>query len=149
MMPEFTSERSIQVLSELDERLQRVCEVAIRKIDFSLIDGVRTVEQQKALFADGKSKIDGVFTKSKHQPREIYGPVHPDMPGPSGAFDFIPAPFTQWSDIKLFTAYAYYFIGLGDSLGIELRWGGDWDKDFRWRTDAFNDLPHIELVDWH
>ena len=148
-MPEFTSERSIRVLSELDERLQRVCKIAIQKIDFSLIDGVRTVEQQQALFADGKSKLDGINRKSKHQPRSVYGPTNPAMPGPAGAFDFIPSPFTHWGDTQLFTAYAHYFIGLGDSLGSELRWGGDWDKNFRWDTDAFNDSPHIELVDWH
>jgi len=151
-MPEFTSERSIRVLGELDHRLQRICNIAIQKINFSLIDGVRTDEQQMENFVNGTSKIDGVNDISKHQGK-LLNPYGPQFPGKeiyvSGAFDFIPWPFDGgWENTRLFTAYAHYFIGLGDSLGIELRWGGDWDKDFRFRTDAFNDLPHIELVDW-
>ena len=140
-MPAFTSARSTRVLGELDERLQAVCNKAIRRIDFSLISGLRTTQEQQALYFANppRSHIDGVVKRSKHQ-AGVYGKA--------GAFDFIPSPFTTWGDTQLFTAYASFIIGIGHGLGIPLRWGGDWDRDFRWRTNAFNDLPHIELVDW-
>tara|TARA_Y100000310_G_scaffold304012_1_gene342794 strand:+ start:153 stop:569 length:417 start_codon:yes stop_codon:yes gene_type:complete len=137
-MPEFTSERSQRVLSELSPPLRSVCTAAIKHIDFSLIDGARTTEQQQALFAEGKSTLDGVNSISKHQ-------TIPERPK-SEAFDFIPAPFTTWEDRPLFTAYAYFFIGLAYDRGIELISGLDWDGDFRWRDQRFVDMPHIERV---
>ena len=137
-MPAFTSERSIRVLGELCPELQVVCRKAIQHIDFSLIDGSRTTQQQQKLFDDGRSKLDGVTKISKHQ-------VFPERPK-AFAFDFIPAPFTTWQDRPLFTAYAYFIIGIGYEMGIELLTGMDWDGDFRWRDQSFHDFPHIEMV---
>ena len=138
-MPAFTSSRSKRVLSELSPGLVAVNESAIKHIDYSLICGARTTSEQQKLFADGKSKLDGIIKISKHQ---IY-------PGrlKAKAQDFIPAPFTTWDDRPLFTAYAYFIIGIGYEKGIELRWGGDWDGDFRWTDQTFHDLPHLEEVD--
>lgn len=137
-MPQFTSERSLRVLSELSQPLQSICAVAIQKIDFSLIDGLRTTEQQQAMYnaTPRTSHLDGIVKRSKHQ----------GYNGKSLAFDFIPVPFTTWDDRPLFTAYAHYFIGLGDAMGIQVRWGGDWDGDFRWTDQTFHDFPHIELM---
>jgi hypothetical protein len=30
-------------------------------------------------------------------------------------------------------------------MGIELRWGGDWDQDFEVKDNRFDDFPHFEL----
>jgi peptidoglycan LD-endopeptidase CwlK len=32
-------------------------------------------------------------------------------------------------------------------MGIEIRWGGDWDGDGDLSDHKFNDLPHFELID--
>ena len=143
-MPAFTSARSTRVLGELDERLQAVCNKAIRRIDFSLISGLRTTQEQQALYAatPRTTQIDGVIKRSRHQA---------GVNGKAGAFDFIPAPWSTtvgWYDRPVFTAYAHYFIGIGDTLGIPIRWGGDWNGDFRWKDQTFHDFPHIELIDW-
>jgi len=138
-MPSFTSKRSIHVRSELARPLQVVVDEAIKHIDFSLIDGKRTDEHQQELFfaSPPKTTLDGIIKRSKHQ-----GVLDA---GPAFAFDFIPAPFTTWDDRPLFTAYAHFMIGIAVVKGIELRWGGDWDKDFCWRDQTFHDLPHMEI----
>ncbi len=137
-MPAFTSHRSLRVLSELSPNLVAVNNKAIQHIDYSLIDGARTTSQQQVIFADGRSKLDGINQRSKHQ-------IYPGKPKAT-AFDFIPAPFTTWDDRPLFTGYAFFFLGIGFEMGIELRWGGDWDQDFRWKDQTWNDFPHLEEV---
>jgi len=144
-MAEFTSKRSVRVLSELSAALWLVNTKAIKHIDYSLIDGSRTTNQQVARYAQGRTApgrivtfVDGINDLSRHQ-------VTPEDPL-THAFDFIPAPFTYWEDQPVFTAYAHFIIGIGYEHGIELRWGGDWDQDFRWRDQKFNDYPHIEEV---
>ena len=144
-MTEFTSKRSIRVRLELARDLQVVVDEAIKHIGFSLIDGKRDDAQQLALFNSGKSKLDGISKRSKHQGRPRWALIDPDA-GKSLAFDFIPWPFTTWEDRPIFTAYAHFFLGIGIAKGIELTWGGDWDKDFHWRDQTFHDLPHIELA---
>ena len=136
-MPRFTSERSLRVRGELHRDLVEVVDSAIVQVDFSLTDGMRDAHTQKRLFVDGASELDGVIRRSKHQVDDRF-----EL---SRAFDFVPLPFTNWDDRPLFTAYAYFFIGIGWEKGIELTWGGDWDNDFQWRDQSFHDLPHIEL----
>jgi len=39
----------------------------ISDYDFSIIDGLRTTEQQQKVFNDNKSELDGIIKKSSHQ----------------------------------------------------------------------------------
>ena len=32
-------------------------------------------------------------------------------------------------------------------MGITLRWGGDWDRDFQVNDNKFDDFPHFEIRD--
>lgn len=137
-MPSFTSERSLRVRGEISPGLGSVVDSAIIHVDFSLICGSRDLQQQQRMFYEKKSKFDGIKLKSKHQVTEEDPLAH--------AFDFIPAPFTHWHDRPIFTHYAGFFLGIGWEKGVELRWGGDWDSDFRWTDQTFHDLPHIEEI---
>ena len=58
------SRRSLDRLEGIDERLQAVVKMAITltKTDFGVVQGMRTLEQQKELVAKGASKT----LKSKH-----------------------------------------------------------------------------------
>ena len=38
-------------------------------------------------------------------------------------------------------------IGVGASMGVAIRWGGDWDKDNELKDNGFDDLMHFELID--
>lgn len=124
------SQRSLDNLKNVDERLVRICNELIKRIDFAVIEGFRTPERQKELYDKGFSKIDGISKKGKHN----YNP--------SLAIDIIPYkkghnPFdgSKESDI-MFDNLAKEFKQVAKELGINITWGGDW---------KFIDKPHFQL----
>jgi hypothetical protein len=49
--------------------------------------------------------------------------------------------------VDRFRYFAGFVVGIGAMLDIQIRWGGDWDRDTEVRDNrAFNDLAHFELV---
>lgn len=124
------SQRSLDNLKNVDERLVRICNELIKRVDFTVIEGFRSLERQKELFDKGFSKIDGINKKGKHN----YSP--------SLAIDIIPYkkghnPFdgSKESDI-MFDNLAKEFKQVAKELGINITWGGDW---------KFIDKPHFQL----
>lgn len=124
------SQRSLDNLKNVDERLVRICNKLIKRIDFAVIEGFRTPERQKELYDKGFSKIDGISKKGKHN----YSP--------SLAIDIIPFkkghnPFdgSKESDI-MFDNLAKEFKQVAKELGINITWGGEW---------KFIDKPHFQL----
>lgn len=126
-------EQSLKRLDTCDERIQKVLNEVIKHYDFMILEGTRTVEQQQQYYKEGKSKLDGINQKSKHQSY------------PSLAVDIAPYPI-DWNDSKRFYYLAGLVIATANSMGIKLRWGGDWDSDGDFKDNNFNDLPHFELV---
>ena len=65
------SKRSLERMEGVDPRLKEIAKhaITISKIDFGIPadGGLRTAERQAELFADGKSKADGIHNKSRHQ----------------------------------------------------------------------------------
>ena len=65
------SKRSKGLLSGIDSRLADLMEdaLAVSPIDFGIPNhgGIRTAEEQAALFKAGRSERDGVIKLSKHQ----------------------------------------------------------------------------------
>ena len=53
----------------------------------------------------------------------------------------------DWNDRERQTLFAGYVLGLAKSMGITLRWGGDWDRDTDVQDNKFDDLMHFELVE--
>lgn len=132
-MPIF-SKGSLAELETCDERLQRVAHAAIKYYDFKVIEGHRGKARQNAAFARGDSQKrwpDGEHNGS-----------------PSRAFDIMPYP-VDWSDqpanLQRCCVLAGIVLALGWSLGIKLRWGGDWDMDNDTRDEKFRDYGHFEL----
>jgi peptidoglycan L-alanyl-D-glutamate endopeptidase CwlK len=37
--------------------------------------------------------------------------------------------------------------GIGQSMGLKIRWGGDWDSDGDINDNKFDDLVHVEIKD--
>jgi len=125
------SKRSLDNLSNVDQRLVKICNELIKVVDFTVIEGHRSLARQQELFNKGFSKLDGVTKKGKHN----YSP--------SLAIDIIPYkagvnPFDGSQNSKeLFHKLAKEFKAIATRLGIDITWGGDWK--------TFVDMPHFEL----
>jgi hypothetical protein len=65
---------------------------------------------------------------------------------PSLAADVAPYPI-DWEDYERFYWFGGYVIGAADSLGLAIRWGGDWDSDMDFKDQTLVDLIHFEIMD--
>lgn len=113
--------------------------LTISSVDFSVIEGVRTVERQKELWAQGRTKPGPIVTwtmNSKHfiDPKTGYG----------HAVDLLPV--TGWNDQEGFKAVATAMLVAAEELNIKIRWGADWDMDGKPYEKGEIDSPHFELV---
>jgi peptidoglycan L-alanyl-D-glutamate endopeptidase CwlK len=115
-------------LSTVNSQLADVVRKAASYLDFDLlvVEGARTVEQQRELVAKGASRT----MNSKHIP---------DSTGYARAVDLAPQISGQarW-DWPLFPIIARAMKRAADELGVKIIWGGDWRK--------FRDGPHWELA---
>ena len=111
--------RSLQNLSGVHPDLVAVVKLAITltEQDFSVGEGLRTVERQKKLVASGKSTT----MNSRH----ITG----------HAVDLFPYP-VSW-DWQFFHPIAEAMKQAAKQLDVDLEWGGDWK--------SFPDGPHFQL----
>lgn len=138
-MPRF-SEASQARLATCHPDLQWVFNTVIERFDCTIVQGHRSVEEQQELYAQGRTKpgrivtqIDGITKKSKHN-------YHPSM-----AVDVVPYP-VDWADRERMIFFAGYVIGVADELGVDLRWGGDWNQNTDLSDNNFDDLPHFEIA---
>lgn len=124
-MPRF-GKRSKQRLKGVDTKLVNVLNELVKIMDVTIIEGLRSQERQNELVAKGASK-----TKySKH----IQGK----------AVDVAPYPI-DWKDRDRFHYMGGMVRGIGQQLGVNIRWGGDWDSDGETKDNSFDDLVHVEI----
>ena len=148
------SQRSLDRLEGVDSRMVAVVKMAINltKTDFGVVQGMRTLEMQKALVAKGASQT----MKSKH----LDGLAVDIMAYISGR--------GSW-ELNLYDDLADAMAEAANSLGIKVRWGaawqidciGTWKNQSRSMEDAMNeyvdlrrsqgrrpfiDGPHFELM---
>jgi peptidoglycan L-alanyl-D-glutamate endopeptidase CwlK len=141
-MPSF-GKTSQDRLSTCDPRLQAIMLEAIQVVDFTVVVGHRGEEEQNKAFDEGKSQKrwpDGNHNAS-----------------PSRAIDVAPVWYengkaqVDWADVPAFARLMGVIQGIAFRHGIRLRFGIDWDGDFRSvghdPGENFLDAPHVELVD--
>lgn len=116
---------SSERLNSVHPDLQKVFREVVKHFDCTIIEGVRSPERQQQLVAEGKSKT----LNSRHLTGD--------------AVDVVPFPI-DWEDRERFHFFAGFVLGTAKSLGIALRWGGDWDQDTEVDDNSFDDLPHFE-----
>ena len=116
--------------------------ITISNIDFGVAEGYWPLSLQKKYFDEGKSKIDGINKKGKHN-------VVPSMAVDIYAYFNGKA---QWDKESL-----SYISGVihavtemllkEDKISHRIRWGGNWDMDGVILIDqSFDDRPHYELI---
>ena len=128
-MPRFGS-RSRKNLDTCHPDLQKVFNEVIKYVDCSVLEGHRGEERQNKLYEEGKTKVR--YPKGRHNS------------DPSNAVDVTPYP-VDWDDRERQTLFAGFVLGIAKSMDIELRWGGDWDRDFKVVDNRFDDFPHFEI----
>lgn len=128
-MPTFST-RSESQLRSCDPRLQAVFREVIEHRDCTVIVGHRGREDQEAAFETGHSQ--------KHWPDGAHNAT------PSRAADVAPYPI-DWKDRERFALFAGFVLGIATSMGVSLRWGGDWSGDGRTSDEKLSDLVHFEL----
>jgi peptidoglycan L-alanyl-D-glutamate endopeptidase CwlK len=110
-------------------------DVLLDHMDVSLIWGHRTRAQQDTFYRSGHSKVK--WPDSKHNKY------------PSLAVDIQPYPYPEnENDLR---AALGYMAGLcwmiADSMGVEIRWGGDWNRNGSVVDNGFDDLFHLEIYE--
>ena len=121
-MPSF-GQRSLENLFGVHPDIVAVLEEAIKHYDFTVLEGVRSVERQKVLCGEGKS----LTLLSKHL-RQSDGHSH--------AVDIAPYPI-DWDNTDEFFYLAGLIEGIALSMGITLQWGGRWK--------SLKDCPHYQI----
>ena len=142
------SAKSLAKLEGVDRRLVRVVEDAIEitDMDFSVAEGVRTIERQRELYEAG---LSDVLEKGKHLTGK--------------AVDLYAWDGESLSDLQSMTPVFYAMRLAAIGHGVSLRWGGAWSiRDIRdWLetpqeahqsyirnrevTAVSRDFPHFEL----
>ena len=136
------SQKSLDRLNGVHPRLvDLVHEVmALQVMDFSVNEGLRTLERQKQLVAEGKSQT----LNSKHL-KQSDGYGH--------AVDLYPSPVNMAlvnkndpREIARFGILAGLMLATAKRMGITIVNGADWDGDGQTLDHTFFDLPHFQLV---
>ena len=130
-MPRF-SKRSTKRLGTCDEKLQEIFKKVVKDFDCTVLEGYRGESKQNEAYKKGNSKLK--FPMGKHNRM------------PSIAVDVIPYPI-DWKDRERMTYFAGYVLGIAKSMGVRLRWGGDWNMDTKVKDNRFDDLVHFEVRD--
>lgn len=138
--------RSKTKLASCHQDLQLIAEESLKvsMVDFGVSEGHRSVEKQLEYFNTGKSKIDGIIKKGKHNYQ------------PSMAFDFY-AYVKGKPKLAFNTTYLVYLMGVITAtanrllnegrISHKIRSGYNWDGDGEIGTDQrFQDIPHMELI---
>lgn len=126
------SQRSLTRLIGVHPDLIAVVKLAIQRtqVDFTVVEGVRTVAQQREYVARGSSKT----MASYHLPQSD---------GLGHAVDLAPlvGGAIPWHNWQAFADLAVLVKGCAAELGVPVEWGGDWK--------TFRDGPHFQIPrDW-
>ena len=103
----------------------------LQVMDFSVMDGLRTVQEQEVLFKRGYSKT----MNSKHLKQQD---------GFSHAVDLCPYP-VDWNDRGRFGLLAGLMLSCAKNNNVKLTWGADWNNDGIIKDHIFQDFPHYQL----
>ncbi|MGV2894157.1 M15 family metallopeptidase [Achromobacter sp. AGC78] len=125
------SQRSLSRLAGVHPDLVDVVKLAIQRtpVDFLVVEGVRTVAQQREHVAKGASQT----MNSYHLPQ---------ADGLGHAVDLAPLvdDAIPWNDWAKFKGLADVVKACATELGVPVEWGGDW---------KMRDGPHFQIPrDW-
>ena len=136
-MPNF-GQKSKDKLSTCHPDIQKVLNEAIKRYDFMVLYGNRTIEEQFELFKKGRTLKEGKWVKTGSTVTNLDGKTKKSMHNysPSLAVDIAPYPI-DWNNLERFKEMAKVILECAKELGVNLEWGGNWA--------SFKDYPHFQL----
>lgn len=136
------------VLATLHPKLRELVQAVLEYRDHKLLRGVRDVAEQAGYVEAGLSQT----MDSRHLPGGGYRDpsdvlkAEAEFPDLAYAVDMTVFHHGKVSYVKREVAYFMGYVqAKADELGIEIRWGGDWDSDVDQDEHAFWDGVHVEL----
>lgn len=140
---------SLDKLSECHLDIVKIHSLAIKRsrVDYGISEGRRSTKRQKQLFDEGKSQIDGITKKGKHNYDESLATdfyiYHPDLTTRRKlAYDKCSLSYV--AGVLISCAEELFQAG---EITHKLRWGANWDMDGVIIQDQnFDDLCHVELI---
>jgi hypothetical protein len=107
------SDKSLAQLASVKRPLREVAMRALQlsKVDFGITQGLRTIEEQRRLVAEGKSKT----MNSKHLTGDAVDVVM-----------FVPSQGYTYEPVSGFVMIADAFKAAAGQLKTKIRWGGAW-----------------------
>lgn len=163
-MPQF-SQTSAERLGQCDVTLQGVLQDFIQYFDFSVITGHRTEEEQNEKVAQNLSQVEWPNSKHNSQPSKAVDIAPYDSRfGALFGGDKQIAAISNWLREQgkggnreerkerarqfvrdQYSLMAGLLLAEAQHRNINLRWGGDWDRDFDTLDNDFDDLGHFEI----
>ncbi len=128
-MPYVLGNRSKRNLENVHPQLIEVVKLAINKTkqDFTVVEGLRSLEKQQEYVAKGASKT----MNSKHlAQKDGYSHAVDLYPYYDGSVQ-VHAPWQKWKDISEAMKESAH------ELDVQIIWGGDWK--------SFVDAPHYQI----
>lgn len=123
---------------------------------FRVIEGVRSKERCYELYGKGRSaskcRAKGVPSKyakpSLSKVTWLSNPLNSkhckQRDGYGHAVDLFPAPYS-WDNVEPFEEVAKAMYQASTELGVDIKWGGNWDNDGRWHERGEYDNPHFQI----
>lgn len=135
--------QSLARLKGVHPQLVRVVQRAIEisKVDFMVLEGVRTPQRQRELYAQGRTKPGQIVTWTLTSNHFV------KSDGFGHAVDLVPWP-VDWEGPTRFPKFdeiSRAMFAAAAELGVKIRWGADWDRDGKPRERGETDSPHFEL----
>lgn len=131
------SKRSLRNLEGVHPLLVNVVHRALElsNIDFTVVEGLRTIEKQREYVAKGASKtMNSYHLKQK----DGYGHAVDIYPYYNGSVQ-VDAPLSEFKKI------ANAMMKAGDEYNVTITWGADWDRDGNIKEHSFIDSPHYQI----
>ncbi len=127
--------------SGVDQRLVDIAQEACQALPFDVIvvEGVRTIQRQRDLYAQGRTKPGKIVTwtmNSKH----IDGLAVDLAPYDHETRQIL------WGDVLKFNDLIRSMLRIAAAHKVKIRSGADWNQNGVLRENRETDSPHFELV---
>ena len=127
--------------SGVDQRLVDIAQEACQALPFDVIvvEGVRTIQRQRDLYAQGRTKSGKIVTwtmNSKH----IDGLAVDLAPYDHETRQIL------WGDVLKFNDMIRSMLRIAAAHKVKIRSGADWNQNGVLRENRETDSPHFELV---